>query len=445
MKHLSLIRPKRFCAEHKAILIVMGLLFIERILALCFLGLNYSLQSDDWDYIISGIVFANTGTVTMHGPVSAQIMPGMPYFTGLLSLLFGEGRLYLLALKLSWSLMGCLTAYFLYRNVTLFAPKWCGIVAALPLFAPNYVWLDNLILTETPFILCSAATIYFTLQMGRTKQLRYFWGCAIFYLCMVLLKANAVIYPFFAAIYLLSVRYGVARLLKHGLLLGCMMLVFFVPWTIRNYQLFHSFVPLTYGAGNPLLLGSYQGEKAPADEELDYETNVNDVFREQYADYYNEDGTVKEAYYPRYLSLQKDGIKARYRMREWFKKDSADFLQAYLVDKPAIMINNIYYSKTLYGTQNPTLTTLRYFSYLLAIGSFVLAFLMKKHRRVMLFLAALYVSSIYVYALNFAYSRYGQTLVHIWYIMIGIGLGLLAEAIVRCIRRLKLPSAKDPS
>ena len=145
-------RLAELCREHRGILIVMGLLLAERILAFIFLGLEYSMKNDDWDYVISGIVFGNTGTVTMHGQVSAQIMPGMPWFLGAISFVFGEGRLMLLVIRSCWILMGVFTALYIYRSVILFGPKWCGILATLPLFAPNYVWLDNLILTETPYI-----------------------------------------------------------------------------------------------------------------------------------------------------------------------------------------------------------------------------------------------------------------------------------------------------
>ena len=418
---------KAFLLEHRAILIVMGLLFLERVLALIFLGLDYSLGSDDRGYIISGIIFGNTGEVTMHKQISAQIMPGMPYFLGLLSIVFGEGHLLLLVARLCWILMGTLTAYYIYRSVSLFAPKWCGVIAALPLFAPNFVWLDNLILTETPYVFCSAALVYHTLQMGKTKAWKHFWLTTLFYMLTLLLKANAALYPIFAALYLLLTKYGFKRLIRQGLILGCVVLLFIVPWSIRNYKQFHAFVPLTYGSGNPLLLGTEQGETAIPikDSGPEYEAYVKEQFNLRYADYLNEDGTLKEPEKSRFLSLQKDKIRAEYRMREWYERDPDGMIHAYLVEKPSIMVYKIYYGKTLFGMSTDKLTDLRELCYLLAIGSFFLAFVLKKYRAEMVFLALLYVSNLYIYAYTFAYSRYGQTLVHFWYIMIGIGLCLL--------------------
>lgn len=425
--------------EHRAIVIVMGLLFLERVLAFCSLGLNFSLGSDDRDYIISGIYFGNTGTVTMHGQVSAQIMPGMPWFIGLLSIIFGEGRLLLCVLRLCWALMGTFTALYIYRCVTLYAPKWCGILAALPLFAPNYAWLDNLILTETPYIFCSAAMIYHTLQMARTKRPKHFWFTTLFYMLTLLLKANAAVYPLFAAIFLLLRGYGFKRLLKQGLILAGVVLLFIVPWTIRNYKQFHTFVPLTYGSGNPLLLGTAQGASARklTDNPDDYSSYVETNFRERYAKYLNEDGTAKEPDKNRFLSLLKDKIRAEYRIKEWYDRDPTGLIHAYLVEKPSIMVNKIYYENELFGVSADRLTDLRWISYLLAIGSFFLAFILKKYRAEMVFLAALYVGNLYIYAFTYAFSRYGQTLVHFWYIMIGLGIYLLCLGLLKGFEAVK--------
>ena len=62
-------------------------------------------------------------------------------------------------------------------------------------------------------------------------------------------------------------------------------MIFVVPWTIRNYALYDAFIPLTYGVGNPMLRGTYQGANHPLDEELDYVTNVDHVMDKLYEKY----------------------------------------------------------------------------------------------------------------------------------------------------------------
>jgi len=58
-------------------------------------------------------------------------------------------------------------------------------------------------------------------------------------------------------------KYGIKKLLKQGLIIACVLLCFIVPWSIRNYIHYDAFIPLTYGAGNPMLLGTYQGVGLP--------------------------------------------------------------------------------------------------------------------------------------------------------------------------------------
>ena len=143
-----------FMKENKAALIVLFLLLVLRLMTLYSLGFTYSLESDDAAYIESGIQFARTGTITMHDDYpSAQIMPGMTVLIGIFVLLFGEGKLLWISLKVLWILMGLGTAWLIYKSVCLFVPKWCGIIGMLPLFRADFIWMDNLILTETPLCL----------------------------------------------------------------------------------------------------------------------------------------------------------------------------------------------------------------------------------------------------------------------------------------------------
>lgn len=163
-----------FIKENKIVILIMISLFLIRALAMADLGVKYSLNSDDLSYVLSGIEFQKTGTITMHGVISAQIMPGMTILIGILSFIFGDGNLLWLVLKLVWITMGCITAFLAYKCVRVFAPKWCGVITLLLFFSPDFIWMDNLILTETPFTLCLVGMIYSTLMMGKTQEKNIF-------------------------------------------------------------------------------------------------------------------------------------------------------------------------------------------------------------------------------------------------------------------------------
>lgn len=420
-----------FMKAHKAALIVLSLLLILRLMALYSLGFTYSLESDDVSYIESGIRFARTGTITMHDDYpSAQIMPGMTVLIGLFVLLFGEGKLLWIALKLLWICMGLGTAWFVYRSVCLFVPKWCGIIGMLPLFRADFIWMDNLILTETPFLLALTAMVYYTLRMGRQPGFRYFWPCAISYMAGLMLKANIALYPLFALVYLLVVKYDRKLLAKQCVVLAGIVLCFVVPWSFRNYVQFHAFVPLTYGAGNPTLLGTYQGEGFPSDDILDYETNVERVAEEKYADYYDDAGKVLPRY-QRYVSLQKDGIKAAYRQQVWWNTDYKKMLYSYGVIKPQTVIESVFYWDTVFDQPIETLQQIQRVDLYLCIASLVAALVLKRHRKPLLFITAVYLGNIYIYSMTYAFSRYNASLMSMRFILLGVGAGLLVLLLKR--------------
>ena len=420
-----------FLREHRAALFILLLLLAVRLIALDSLGRDYGLQSDDLSYLKSGIYFAKTGTLIMHEEYpSAQIMPGMTWLIALFVRIFGEGDTLWLSLKLLWIAMGTLTAWFVYRSVNLFAPKWCAVVPMLFLFREDFVWMDNLILTETPFQLSLAAMVYFTLRMGRKGDWGSFWGCLISYMAGLMLKANIVLYPLFAFVYLLIAKYDRKLLAKQCAVVAAAGLCFVIPWSLRNYHQFHAFIPLTYGAGNPTLLGTYQGQDYPADEELDYETNVEAVVRERYADYYQEDGTVQPRY-TRYVSLQRDAIQARYRQEVWFHRNPRIMLYSYLFLKPKMLIQGVFYWKRVFDTPRTMPDLLQQLDWYACIFAVAASWILRRKRLITGFLAITYLGNVYLYAMTYAFDRYNASLMCLRFMLIGVGLSLAVPLLAR--------------
>ena len=189
-------------------------------------------------------------------------------------------------------------------------------------------------------------------------------------------------------------------------------------------------MPLTYGAGNPTLLGTYQGEQYPSDDELDYETNVEQVAKEKYADYYDENGEVLPQY-QRYVSLQKDAIKAKYRQQVWWDTDYKKMLYSYGVIKPQMMIESVFYWDTVFNQPLEALQQIQRVDLYLCIASLIAAFVLKRHRKPLLFVTAAYLGNIYIYSMTYAFSRYNASLMSMRFILIGIGAGLLVSLLKR--------------
>ncbi|MDU6115839.1 MAG: glycosyltransferase family 39 protein [Paeniclostridium sordellii] len=425
MKKAVTIKFKKFIEENKCILIVMIILFAFRLLAMLNLGVTYNLGSDDTSYVLSGITLKNTGTLTMHEAVSAQIMPGMSVIIALVSLIFGEGKIFWLALKLIWIVMGCLSAFMAYKCVKLFGPKWCAIITALFFLRPDFIWMDNIILTETPFMLCLITMVYATFMMGKTYEKKYFITCLAMYMSALMFKANIGIYPIFAFIYLLLVKYDLKLLIKQGIIIGITLMIFIVPWSIRNYSIYHKFIPLTYGAGNPKLLGTYQGIGYPLDENLNYKENVDDIIKEKYNNYYDQNGKIKDPIMKKYISLEADGVKAKYRLKEWWKSNPASLIYSYAVIKPMNMVKSVFYWDEIFGINKMLIENINFIEWIVCILGVFTSIMLRKNIKEMLLLTMVYIGNIFVYAMTFSFDRYAATLAPMRFISIGLGLGLI--------------------
>ena len=430
---------------NKRLILLLLILLLERLLLFVQFGPDYLSYSDDEAYVKAGLYFAQTGTISMWGPFpSAMIMPAMPVVIGLFSFVFGEGVELLVAVKILWILMGVMTAYVTYKTVVLFCPEWAGLFAAAHFLIPNLAWMNHVLLTETPYMFFLSVTVYETLCLGesfdRRHQLRYLLA----FMLGLMFRANMLIVPVYSAGYLMLRRVRRESLLRSAGVLCLVLLLFVIPWSVRNYIQFHAFVPITYGSGNPILLGTYQGEGYPADEDLDYEANVKQVMHRKYADYYREsklpwetdsetayyverydpEGEVKELKHAQFLSLKADGIKASYRMREWFKDNPAGFLKSYLLIKPRWLLNWSWAWEEAFHVPYSVLHRISQVNAVLCALTVLLSFIKNRFREPVVFLSLAYVLSVYLYATAFSSDRYASTLMLFRYMLTGFGIAL---------------------
>lgn len=438
----SVLRPDRL------IWFLLLLLLAERLLLFRQFGPDYLSGADDVNYLPAGVHFAETGVISYGSDYpSALIMPGMPVLLGLVSALFGAGAAYRIAARVLWCLFGTATAWYVYRAGRLCLNGWAGLLAACWFLLPNMAWMNHVILTETPYILFSSMCVFYTLAMERRGERRWFVGYLLSFLLALMFRSNILIMPVFTALWLLFRRADRRLLLRRGLILAAALLLLLTPWTIRNARLFGAFVPLTYGAGQPLLQGTYQGEGYPADEALDYETNVHRVMREEYAAYYRDeaeprdpetssyyamlydpDGEVLDLKNAQYLSMQSDGVKARYRLREWWESAPGSLLKSYLYIKPRWQLNWAWAWEEAFGVSYGVLHRISQLNMLLCALTVPLALRLRRARAPVLFLSALYLLQLYIHALAFVTDRYASSLLFLRYILAGIGLCLLAAA-----------------
>lgn len=427
---------KLYIKENWCILIVLLLSIILHVLATIDLGINYTIKSDDASYIASGITFIQTGKITMHGVISAQIMPGMTFLIGFISLIFGTGTVFMYALKILWALMGIGTIYVVYKAIRLYSNKYISAIPCIFFLAMDYIWMDNMILTETPYIFLFSLLVYHTLKLALNPNKKDYILIVLYYIMTVFIRPNIGLYPVFLFIYLLLKKYDFKLLMKQCVIAGMILIITLIPWTYRNYKVFGKFIPLTYGTGNPLLLGTYQGVGYPLDEELDYVKNVDEKLPEEMKHYL--DNPKEKDYMTKYYSLEYDGMKAKYRMNEWWKRDKKSMLKSYLFYKPIENFYNYFYWDTVLNVSSKFIVLTRKIDIVMFLISSIIILIDKKKFKEWLFIILVYGSQIVLYSYTFAFSRYAISMFYLRYIIIGIGLGIL-------FKKIKLWRSKNES
>lgn len=431
-----------FLKNHWLFVLIFITAIVLHILVFKELGYKYNLDSDDLSYVEAGITLYETGKLTMHGVLSAQIMPGMAFIIALFCLIFGTGSLLWLSLKIFWIVMGLTSMIYLYQTIRLYYKSVFAAIPCIFFLSLDYVWMNNIILTETPFILSFLILIYHSLKFARDKSNKEYIKIILWYIISLFIRPNIALFPIFLLMFLLLKKFDWKYLLKKALIAGIVVLITLLPWTYRNYKLFDSFIPLTYGAGNPLLLGTYQGYNCPSDKDLDYKKNVDEKLSSEMYNYLYNDPKEK-SYLKKYYSLEYDGLKAKYRMHEWWKKDKISMLKSYFFYKPKELIYSSFYWQEVLNISANTNLLFRKIEIILFSLSTLIIFIKRKYLKEFIFLMTFYFSQIALYAYTFAFSRYAISLFFLRYIIIGFGISTISEIIKK--RGAKNESINDNS
>ena len=106
-------------------------------------------------------------------------------------------------------------------------------------------------------------------------------------------------------------------------------------------------------------------------------------------------------------------------------------LYSYGVIKPQTMIESVFYWDTVFDQPIETLQQIQRVDLYLCIASLVAALVLKRHRKPMLFITAVYLGNIYIYSMTYAFSRYNASLMSMRFILLGVGVGLLVLLLKR--------------
>ncbi|RNF39971.1 ArnT family glycosyltransferase [Planococcus salinus] len=389
---------------------------IIRLAVLFFYGPGLSLNSDDYFYIDSAKHLLAEGELVYvnHEEPTVHIMPGLPMLVAAVFFIFGTGTFGLAAAKVVMILIGCLSIAGIYKiGERLFSPV-AGSIAALitALYLPMVV-TDNLIATESPTTAAFIFFVYFSMRLADTHSMKDFFWVIGLYLFMLYFRPTVALFPFFLLIYLMLKKYSFKLGLKQFGIAVILLLVVMGPWWFRNYVAYDAFIPLSGGAGNPTLLGTYQGHG------YKYGPPMAEVvlsIEEEYPDS------------TRYEQNQYQMEVAKERIQTMWEHNPDWFIQTYTTSKLRIQWEDPFYWIEVFGVSIEEMKIIFRVLFWTSLVSFLLVFAFNKGTRREFFFISLFI--LYFTVMNnlyLAYPRYNQPLLPFLF----LGTGGFVHMIVR--------------
>lgn len=412
-------------SEKQLTIALLMLAFVVRWVVLLNHGTSLTLNSDDLGYVKSAANLLSNGKLTYHDPneSTVHIMPGMTLIISFVFLFFGTGTLAIYAAKLLFILFGVASVYGTkilgeYISKSKIVGYLSGLILAL--YVPQ-ILTDNLLLTETPFTMFFIFCIYFSMKYFDSRQQADLVALTICYICCIYLRPTMALYPVILFLFLMLKRFPAKLILKHALISGSIVIVCLLPWWIRNFVVFDEFIPLSGGAGNPLLLGTFQGVGYPMEKDL--ETIVGELDEKEYPNWYNR--------------FQEEEAIAKNRLSQWWAEDKSSLIYSFLIIKPKLMWEYAFYWIEIYDFKANTIHKIHQTLLLLFSLGFTYNLLKNKHMRFSIFfLGAILLYFTFSYSSFYAFNRYNQSLIPI--IIIGASIFLVnLLGIYRTYKRVK--------
>ena len=261
-----MIRLKR---EKRYIKIILGVTCISFFLICLFsiykygnstlLGNLTKPDNDDVKFIRSAWTLVETGNYIYHDPntATAFMMPGLPFTLAFFVLIFGKfGGITAFRVFQAIAQTGSLFIIFLIAR-KIFNSKVGAVAVIISALCISDYWVTNLILTESIFKFLVLCLIYFSIYAIEENKTKYYMLGGIFLGIGSLFRPTIATFPIIILFMWILNKYSFKDMIKYIAIVAVIFCIILSPWWIRNYSIFHKFIPLTLATGNPMLQGTY--------------------------------------------------------------------------------------------------------------------------------------------------------------------------------------------
>ena len=231
-------------------------------------------DNDDVKFIRSAWTLVATGQYIYHNPGISTVfmMPGLPFSLAFFVRIFGK--------------FGGITGYRVFQAIVQTGSLYLVFLIARKIFNSRVAvaaviisalciadyWVTNLILSESLFKFFVLLLVYFSIYAIEEKSTKYYIFGGIAWALGTYFRPTIATFPIIILIMWIIMKYSIKEMFKYGTIVVAIFCIMMSPWWIRNYSVFHKFIPLTLATGNPMLQGTFinYDQTTKATDGLDY-------------------------------------------------------------------------------------------------------------------------------------------------------------------------------
>ncbi len=194
------------------------------------------------------------GYVNSDGTPHSFYPPFYPFFLSIIYRFFGHDYA---AVRIVQSIIGAFSCVLIYSiGKRAIGAAAGGIAAFISIFYPPFIKSAMLLLTELFFTFILCLIVFYLLKIQEKMK---FKNCIILGLLLgiaALTRSIMLFFPIFiipAFIYLKD-KYRISEIVKRYILILLAIVFTLMPWVIRNYNIYHKFVPASTEGGQGLYL-----------------------------------------------------------------------------------------------------------------------------------------------------------------------------------------------
>ncbi|MDD5430718.1 MAG: glycosyltransferase family 39 protein [Candidatus Pacebacteria bacterium] len=255
--------------KHKKILIIfLAIVFAVNIAYSFYFKIPPAVDARAYENIAWNIVQGNGYRESLDVPLNndnaiIRVGPGYEFFIAGIYSVFGRHYEVVWVIQALLVVLSALMIFLITREI--FKTQWsfgAGIAAAALIgLSPDIITLQGMLMTETLGVFSVILAVYVFFRYINYGQRLWLAGLAGICLGLAVLVRTPAAFLFFPmAAYLLFHKKW-----KDFLIMGFMVFLVLLPWTIRNYNIFHAFIPTNEATGFNLLAGNHSGATGEQD------------------------------------------------------------------------------------------------------------------------------------------------------------------------------------